>query len=131
PAGTREAAVEHPVTTVYRLPSTVSAGGEITATLTLPPGAIREATRARVVLSGSPAGLMLRSLTYLHSIDYGNTENVVGWFLPDMTVAMALRELGVHWAPLEQGLPRRVHDNLSRLYALQAQEGGWGWNGDR
>jgi alpha-2-macroglobulin len=104
--------------------------GEITATLTLPAGAIREATRARVVLSGSPAGLMLRSLTYLHGIDYGNTENVVGWFLPDMTVAMALRELGVHWAPLEQGLPRRVHDNLSRLYALQAQEGGWGWNGE-
>ena len=100
-----------------------------TATLTLPPGAIRQATTARLTLSGSPAGLMLRSLSYLHAVDYGTTENVVGWFLPDMTVAMALRDLGVHYAPLEQGLPRRVRDNIARLYTLQAPEGGWGWGG--
>jgi uncharacterized protein YfaS (alpha-2-macroglobulin family) len=93
----------------------------------LPAGAIREATQARVTLSGSPAGLMLRSLSYLHSVDYGTTENVVGWFLPDMTVAMALRDLGVRWAPLEKDLPRRVRDNLARLYHLQKPEGGWGW----
>ena len=63
-------------------------------------------------------------------MDYGNTDNVVGWFLPDMTVAMALRDLGVHYAPLEQGLPRRVRDNIARLYTLQAPEGGWGWGSD-
>jgi uncharacterized protein YfaS (alpha-2-macroglobulin family) len=104
-----------------------SGGAEAMATLTLPPGSIKEATRAQVTLSGSPAGLILRSLSFLHAADYGTTENVVGWFLPDMTIAMALRDLGVHWPPLEKGLPRRVRDNLARLYALQQGEGGWGW----
>lgn len=113
--------------TEYRSSASGEAPADVSATLTLPPGAIPAATRARITLSGSPAGLMLRSLTYLHRMDYGNTDNVVGWFLPDMTVAMALRDMGVHYAPLEAGLPRRVRDNIARLYTLQASEGGWGW----
>jgi alpha-2-macroglobulin len=111
----------------YRSSGSGEAEGEVTATLTLPPGAIREATRARVTLAGSPAGLIMRSLTYLHSVDYGTTENIVGWFLPDMTFALALRDLGVKWPALEKDLPRRVRDNLARLYSLQKGEGGWGW----
>lgn len=104
-----------------------ASSNEIIATLKLPSGAIREATQARVTLAGSPAGLIMRSLSYLHSVDYGTTENVVGWFLPDMTFALALRDLGVKWPALEKDLPRRVRDNLARLYALQKGEGGWGW----
>jgi alpha-2-macroglobulin len=111
----------------YRSSGSGEAPGEVTATLTLPPGSIREATQARVTLAGSPAGLIMRSLTYLRSVDYGTTENIVGWFLPDMTFALALRDLGVKWPALEKDLPKRVRDNLARLYHLQTEEGGWGW----
>src|SRR5256885_5648594 len=52
--------------TEYRSSASGEAPVDTTATLTLPPGAIPAATRARITLSGSPAGLILRSLTYLH-----------------------------------------------------------------
>src|SRR5207302_6858871 len=112
-----------------------------------------------------PVGVMLQALDYLHAADFGTSENAVGWFLPDMTVAMSLRELSVgedggkgrrgdgetgtgrrgeastpqhlntstlntqdsDMARLFAELPRRVHDNLARLYRLQLPAGGWSW----
>ena len=113
-------------------------GGETTVSLKLPAGAIRPATKARLQLSGSNAGLLLQALDFLHASDYGTTENAVGWFLPDMTVAMAFRELGYRYPPLEKRLKKNVRRNLRRLYDLQesgyhpvnGEDGGngWGWS---
>jgi uncharacterized protein YfaS (alpha-2-macroglobulin family) len=125
------------------------AGETTTARLALPAGAIRPATVCRVTLTGSPSGVMLSALDYLDARDYGTSENAVGWFLPAMTVAMALRDVGVLGKPgqgdgrlpaanadpndpiqrLAAELPRRVRDNVERLYQLQSYDGGWGWAG--
>lgn len=94
----------------------------------LPDGIIPEATKGSVTLSGSTAGVILQALDYLHSTYYGTSENVVGWFLPDMTVAMVFRELGITLKEIEQKLPERVTSNLQRLYHLQREDGGWGWS---
>lgn len=135
-------------------------GASAAATLTLPQGAIPAATTCRVTLAASPAGVLLSALDYLHAANFDTAENAVGWFLPDMTVAMAFRDLGLRrggdrtdrtdgtdrtasvpttnsqrlrptfeqeLARLNRELPRRVKDNLARLYRLQKPEGGWGW----
>lgn len=106
--------------------------GESRATLSrnflLPERIIPEATKGSVTLSGSTAGVVLQALDYLHSTYYGTSENVVGWFLPDMTVAMVFRELGITLKEIEQRLPERVVSNLQRLYRLQQEDGGWGWS---
>jgi uncharacterized protein YfaS (alpha-2-macroglobulin family) len=106
-------------------------GATATARLTLPAGAILSATECRVTLTGSPVGVMLQALDYLHAHAFDTSENAVGWFLPNMTVAMALRDLGLgSTGPMRQltaELPRRVGDNVARIYRLQSYDGGWGW----
>lgn len=102
--------------------------------LGLPPGSMLKATTAQVTINATEAGVLLEALEYLNASDYGTTENVVGWFLPDMTVAMTFKQLGVRYAPLEKRLREAVPKNLARLYRLQvaysqgdSTGGGWGW----
>src|SRR5205823_5277847 len=59
-----------------------------TLSLDLPAGAIPAATSCQLTVSASPSGVMLQGLEYIHAQEFGTTENAVGWFLPDMTVAM-------------------------------------------
>lgn len=100
--------------------------------LTFPAGAVPASTRCEVTVSATPAGVILQALDYLHAHDYGTTENTVGWFLPDMTVAMTFKELGFRYKPLEERLGPSVRRSLARLYRLQTpgdgeSGGGWGW----
>lgn len=74
-------------------------GDRATVRLHLPAGAVLDATECQVTLNGSPVGVMLQALDYLNARDYATSENVVGWFLPAMTVAMALRDLGLLPSP--------------------------------
>lgn len=109
-------------------------GSAVDLPLELPAGAIGPATHCEVTVSATPAGVLLQALDYMHAHDYGTTENTVGWFLPDMTVAMTFRELGFRYPPLEQRLKTGVRTSLARLYRLQGygdgkdkNTGGWGW----
>lgn len=109
-------------------------GDGATFNLDLPKGAIRSATGAQVTISATPAAVLLQALDYMQAHDYGTTENAVGWFLPDMTVAMTFKELGFHYPPLEQRVGPAVRRSLARLYRLQTPSdyeekhgGGWAW----
>ncbi|MBN1219630.1 MAG: Ig-like domain-containing protein [Anaerolineae bacterium] len=80
-----------------------------------------------VHLDGSLAGGMRDGLDYLEHFPYECTEQTVSRFLPNVVTYLALQELNVDNAELEQRLPGLVSTGLQRLYSQQHFDGGWGW----
>jgi len=88
-----------------------------------------DATFATIKLSTSPslAAGMIDSLEYLTGYPYGCVEQTMSRFLPTVLVKQALDKLQIKNDKIEKELPKQVEDGLTRLYAFQHEDGGWGW----
>jgi uncharacterized protein YfaS (alpha-2-macroglobulin family) len=89
----------------------------------------RDATFATLKLSTSPslAAGLVDSLEYLVGFPYGCIEQTMSRFLPSVLVKQALDKLQIKNDKIEKDLPKQVEDGLTRLYAFQHEDGGWGW----
>lgn len=88
-----------------------------------------DATFATLKLSTSPslAAGLIDSLEYLVGFPYGCVEQTMSRFLPSVLVKQALDKLQIKNEKIEKDLPKQVEDGLTRLYAFQHEDGGWGW----
>ena len=88
-----------------------------------------DATFATIKLSASPslAAGLIDSLEYLTGFPYGCVEQTMSRFLPSVLVKQALDKLQIKNDKIEKELPKQVEDGLTRLYAFQHEDGGWGW----
>ncbi len=88
-----------------------------------------DATFATLKLSASPslAAGLIDSLQYLTGYPYGCVEQTMSRFLPDVLVKQTLDKLQIKNDKLQKELPAQVEDSLTRLYAFQHGDGGWGW----
>ncbi len=88
-----------------------------------------DATFATFKLSASPslAAGLIDSLDYLTGYPYGCVEQTMSRFLPDVLVKQTLDKLKLKNEKIEKELPKQVEDGLTRLYAFQHGDGGWGW----
>jgi uncharacterized protein YfaS (alpha-2-macroglobulin family) len=117
----------------YSAPEVVGTGGQLeaagsrTEAIALPPNVDLRSGELTVRLDPSLAAGMQDALTYLEHYEYECTEQTVSRFLPNVLTARALKKLGIANAELEARLPALVAEGLSRLYAQQHQDGGWGW----
>lgn len=89
----------------------------------------KDATFATLKLSTSPslAAGLIDSLEYLVGYPYGCVEQTMSRFLPSVLVKQALDKLQIRNEKIEKELPKQVEDGLTRLYAFQHDDGGWGW----
>lgn len=117
-----------------RLPislETVATAGQVeTRTverIQLPANVDPRAGELRVELNPSLAAASRTSLKYLESFDYECSEQTVSKFFPNVATYRALKELGVEREELRRGLETNVTREVQRLYALQRNDGGWGW----
>ncbi|MCI0477379.1 MAG: hypothetical protein L0Y55_14115, partial [Anaerolineales bacterium] len=94
-------------------------------TITIP----KDATFATLKLSTSPslAAGLIDSLEYLTGYPYGCVEQTMSRFLPTVLVKQAMNKLQMTNDKIEKELPKQVEDGLTRLYAFQHGDGGWGW----
>lgn len=94
-------------------------------TITIP----KDATFATLKISTSPslAAGLIDSLEYLTGYPYGCVEQTMSRFLPTVLVKQAMNKLQVTNDKIEKELPKQVEDGLTRLYAFQHDDGGWGW----
>ncbi len=94
-------------------------------TITIP----KDATFATLKISTSPslAAGLIDSLEYLTGYPYGCVEQTMSRFLPTVLVKQALDKLQIKNDKLEKEIPKQVEDGLTRLYAFQHGDGGWGW----
>jgi uncharacterized protein YfaS (alpha-2-macroglobulin family) len=88
-----------------------------------------DATFATLKLSASPslAAGLVDSLEYLTGYPYGCVEQTMSRFLPTVLVKQSLDKLKIKNDKIEKELPAQVADGLTRLYAFQHGDGGWGW----
>ncbi len=101
-----------------------------TLKLDMPTGADPADAKLTVYLTPSVATVALQSLDYLATYPHGCVEQTMSSFLPDMQVARALRDLHLDASGHEKvidELPAMAKTGLERLYALQHEDGGWGW----
>jgi uncharacterized protein YfaS (alpha-2-macroglobulin family) len=89
----------------------------------------RDATFATIKLGLSPslAAGLIDSLEYLTGYPYGCVEQTMSRFLPTVLVKQSLDKLKLKNEKIEKELPAQVEDGLTRLYAFQHGDGGWGW----
>lgn len=98
-----------------------------TEQIQLPSVIDKSAGELRVDLSPSLAAASRDSLDYLDSFEYECTEQTVSKFLPNVATYLALKRLGINRPDLQRNLETNVTREVQRLYALQNQDGGWGW----
>lgn len=96
-------------------------------TLNMPADADPNARTLRIEATPSVAGALFGALDYLTSYPYGCAEQTMSSFIPNVVVARALRDVSAASIGDENSLARKVGRGLKRLYALQHQDGGWGW----
>jgi hypothetical protein len=106
---------------------TIPGGGAAAFDLAFP-AAVEPGSRALSIrVSPSIVGSLFGALEYLTSFPYGCVEQTMSSFLPNITVAQAVRDLGLK-TELDQGaLQDKIHAGLDRLYGFQHEDGGWGW----
>ena len=124
----KSGSVGEPVTAAEAEPGkSPSLTSEVTETLVLPAERNDLATVLNIDLSPSIAATMLDSLHYLAKYPYGCVEQTLSRFLPAVVASKTLRDLGVRNPELEAKLPDMINKGLSRIYAAQRGDGGWGW----
>jgi len=117
----------------YTAPEIVGTGGQLvgedsrTEVVALPPKYDDRRGELSIRLDPSLAAGMTDGLTYLEHFPYECTEQTVSRFLPNVLTYRALRDLGLSDPELEARLPGLVAEGLSKLYAQQHADGGWGW----
>jgi uncharacterized protein YfaS (alpha-2-macroglobulin family) len=106
---------------------TIPGGGAAAFDLAFPT-AVEPGSRALSIrVSPSIVGSLFGALEYLTSFPYGCVEQTMSSFLPNITVAQAVRDLGLK-TELDRGaLQEKIRAGLDRLYSFQHQDGGWGW----
>ncbi len=131
----------------------VDQDGERTLKIDLPREIDPEQTRLEVTLSPSLAGVMIDALPYLVGYPYGCVEQTMSRFYPTVLVRHTLQKLGTDLETIgaqrrqmraddlehrfqrrpespvfdTDELDRMVRAGLQRIYALQQNDGGWGW----
>ncbi len=112
-------------------PQTVATAGQVdTVTkeqIQLPSVVDKSAGELNIELSPSLAAASRRSLDYLESFEYECSEQTVSKFFPNVATYLALKKLGIDRPDLRNALQVNVAREVQRLYALQRQDGGWGW----
>ena len=105
----------------------VVGAGEASTSVEMPAASNPAARSISISLAPSLAGSVLGALDFLTEYPYGCTEQTISSFVPNMLVTRALTELKL--APTERlsALDRQISAGLLRLYALQHNDGGWGW----
>lgn len=102
--------------------------GSKTLALELPANSDPTTATLTLALSPSAASSMLGALDELVGYPYGCVEQTMSRFLPTVMVADALQKLDLPFDPQKrEELPKMVQKGLTRLYALQHDDGGWGW----
>lgn len=96
-------------------------------TLDLPANADMNSRKLRVEVAPSVAGTMFGALDYLTTYPYGCTEQTMSSFLPNIVVSKTLKEFKSATIRNESDLKKKVERGRNRLYALQHDDGGWGW----
>jgi hypothetical protein len=106
---------------------TIPGGGAAAFELAFP-AAVEPGSRALSIrVSPSIVGSLFGALEYLTSFPYGCVEQTMSSFLPNITVAQAVRDLGLK-TEIDQGaLQEKIRAGLDRLYSFQHEDGGWGW----
>ena len=117
----------------YSAPDTVGTAGQLaeagtrTEAIALPPALDERRGQLTVQLDPSLAAGMQDGLEYLEHYEYECTEQTVSRFLPNVLTYHALRSLGIDQPELAARLPDLLDEGLSKLYAQQNPDGGWGW----
>ncbi|HUK89987.1 MAG TPA: alpha-2-macroglobulin family protein, partial [Blastocatellia bacterium] len=125
-------------------------GDGVAVTLDIPAARKRESTAVTIQISPSMAVTLLDSLPYLINYPYGCTEQTMSRFLPAAITTKTLKDLGLRpedvagrlFGGVEPATASQTHPGgakdlkemesmvdagLSRLYAFQHDDGGWGW----
>ena len=105
----------------------MAAGGTAAFDLTFPQKVQPGSRRIAIRLSPSIAGSLFGALEYLTSFPYGCVEQTMSSFLPNITVAQAVRDLGLKTNLDQAALQEKIRAGLDRLYNFQHEDGGWGW----
>jgi len=105
----------------------VNAGGTASFALAFPDKVEPGSRTLTVRLAPSIAGSLFGALDYLTSFPYGCVEQTMSSFLPDITVAQAIKELGIKPDLDQAALQEKINSGLERLYNFQHDDGGWGW----
>ncbi len=111
---------------VMRATGVLTDAGSRVEAIIMPPDAGPDSTLT-VRVSPSLAAGMTGGLTYLEHFEYECNEQLVSRFLPNVVTYRALRDLGQTDPELEARLQALVDEALTKLYARQNPNGGWGW----
>ncbi len=95
--------------------------------LNLPAAADLNSRKLRIEVAPSIAGTLFGALDYLTTFPYGCTEQTMSSFLPNIIVSQTLKEFKTTSIRSPEELKKKVEQGRNRLYALQHQDGGWGW----
>ena len=96
-------------------------------TINLPANTDLNSRKLRIEASPSVAGTLFGALDYLTSYPYGCTEQTMSSFLPNIIVSHTLKEFRSTSIRNSNDLKKKVGQGRNRLYALQHEDGGWGW----
>lgn len=125
-------------------------GDSVAVKLDIPKERRADSTNLTVQIAPSMATTMLDALPYLIDYPYGCTEQTMSRFLPAVSTAKTLRDLGLKpetamhkiFGGIEEASAAATHPNgkrdlkelermtkagLERLYDFQHADGGWGW----
>ncbi len=105
----------------------VGSGGSAAFELAFPADAVIGSRSLSIRVSPSIAGSLFGALDYLTSFPYGCVEQTMSSFLPNITVAQAVKELKLQTDLNSSALQVKVRAGLDRLYNFQHEDGGWGW----
>ncbi|HEY6040903.1 MAG TPA: alpha-2-macroglobulin family protein, partial [Anaerolineae bacterium] len=110
---------------------TVGTAGQVDTTIAekiqLPGTLDPSAGNLQIQIAPSLAAASRDSLNYLEAFDYDCAEQTVSKFFPNVVTYNALKKLGIDRPELGANLRVNVNREVQRLYALQNQDGGWGW----
>lgn len=95
--------------------------------LNLPSSTDLNSRKLRIEVAPSVAGTLFGALDYLTTYPYGCTEQTMSSFLPNIIVSQTLQEFKSASISNRDALKKKVERGRNRLYALQHEDGGWGW----
>ncbi len=103
--------------------------GEWSEILVMPEGAL-PSSKVQIRLSRSIADSILQGLGDLVGYPYGCVEQTMSKALPNAVVARLMLRLGIQDPDLQKKMPQLLTSGINKLYALQHDDGGWGWWND-